>query len=155
MHFLTDIVGKGFFVRADAGPARFVLDIDGAGPFSGQTASDWGFGGLVGAGFGLPVGQGTRILLNGNGVVQSTETEITGREKKKLFPTDIGIVVNDFLVENFAKVLDYNFTASVEQDFDEIAEGGKEWSKMIDAFYKPFHENVEDTLENSERATGQ
>lgn len=95
-------------------------------------------------------------LVLQNGTIKDTpQTEITGREKNKLFPTDIGIVVNDFLVDHFVRILDYNFTASVEKEFDDIAQGQLEWNKMIDQFYGPFHENVEVTLETSERATGE
>ena len=81
--------------------------------------------------------------------------EITGREKGKLFPTDIGGVVNQFLSDNFEKIMSYNFTADVEKEFDEIALGQKEWRVMLDQFYKPFHENVNHTLEHSEKATGE
>jgi DNA topoisomerase-1 len=81
--------------------------------------------------------------------------ENTGAEKNKLFPTDIGVVVNDFLVEHFTRILDYNFTANVEKQFDEIAEGEKVWFDMLSEFYTPFHKDVEDTMENSEKATGQ
>ncbi|MFK7784380.1 MAG: type I DNA topoisomerase [Crocinitomicaceae bacterium] len=88
-------------------------------------------------------------------VSMKTLTEITGREKNKLAPTDIGILVTDFLVEHFGKILDYNFTAQVEQEFDEIANGLVEWTAMIKEFYTPFHDRVEDTLENSERVTGE
>ena len=84
-----------------------------------------------------------------------SKTEITGKERNKLSPTDIGVVVTDFLTENFGKILDYNFTAKVEAEFDEIARGLVEWTKMIHDFYQPFHANVEDTLENSERASGE
>ena len=91
-----------------------------------------------------------------NGAVSKEDlTEITGREKNKLAPTDIGIVVTDFLVEHFGRIMDYGFTAKVEEEFDEIAKGLVQWTKMIKEFYSPFHENVEDTLENSERATGE
>ncbi len=90
-----------------------------------------------------------------NEITWIEKTETTGAEKNKLFPTDIGIVVNDFLVENFQRILDYNFTAKVEKQFDEIAEGEIVWHKMLDEFYKPFHHDVEETLENSEKATGQ
>lgn len=83
------------------------------------------------------------------------KTENTGAEKNKLFPTDIGIVVNDFLVKHFERILDYNFTADVEKQFDEIAEGDKVWYKMLDSFYRPFHVDVEETMENSEKATGE
>jgi len=76
-------------------------------------------------------------------------------ERKKMFPTDIGIVVTDFLVENFNKILDYGFTADVESQFDEIAEGQKKWNKMIADFYKPFHTQIENTLENADRVSGE
>ena len=91
-----------------------------------------------------------------NGIIdKNTLTEVTGREKNKLAPTDIGMVVTDFLTEHFGRIMDYNFTAKVEAEFDEIASGLVEWTKMIKEFYTPFHNNVEDTLENSERATGE
>lgn len=93
--------------------------------------------------------------LDGNDIQEKELTEVTGREKNKLSPTDIGIVVTDFLSENFGKIMDYNFTAKVEQEFDDIAQGLMEWTNMLDTFYKPFHDNVEDTLENSDRATGE
>lgn len=96
------------------------------------------------------------VLTLKNGDIKKEEkTEITGAEKSKLFPTDIGMVVNDYLVENFKKVLDYNFTAKVEKEFDEIAEGGMGWKDMISNFYEPFHETVEDAVENSESAKGE
>lgn len=88
-------------------------------------------------------------------VVEEEKIEIAGREKSKLFPTDIGIVVNDFLVSHFQRILEYNFTANVEKQFDEIAEGSKKWNSMLKDFYQPFHENVELTLENAEKHTGQ
>ena len=81
--------------------------------------------------------------------------ENTGFEKSKLFPADIGMVVTDFLVEHFGKVLDYNFTANVEREFDQIAEGQKEWNEMIRQFYAPFHKEVEQTTETGERASGE
>lgn len=93
-------------------------------------------------------------LSNGE-VAKEEKTEITGAEKGKLFPTDIGMVVNDFLVENFEKILDFGFTANIENQFDEIADGKVDWKNMLSEFYTPFHKNVEDTLENSERATGE
>ena len=95
------------------------------------------------------------ITLDAKGVHSDKATEITGAEKSKLFPTDIGMVVNDFLVENFEKIMDYDFTASVEKEFDDIAEGQLKWNEMIRKFYSGFHESVEDALENSERATGE
>ena len=81
--------------------------------------------------------------------------ENTGFEKSKLFPADIGMVVTDFLVEHFGNVLDYNFTANVEREFDQIAEGQKEWNEMIRQFYAPFHKEVEQTTETGERASGE
>jgi len=82
-------------------------------------------------------------------------TEGTGAEKSKLFPTDIGMVVNDFLLKEFPQIMDFNFTAKVEEEFDEIAEGKIQWTKMLSDFYKPFHKNVVDTSENSDRASGE
>ncbi|MDQ3192451.1 MAG: type I DNA topoisomerase [Bacteroidota bacterium] len=97
-----------------------------------------------------------RVLsLINSSIKKETLTEITGAEKNKLFPTDIGMVVTDFLVEHFTTILDYNFTAKVEKEFDEIAEGQIVWNKMIDSFYKNFHKTVEVTLETSERASGE
>ncbi|NNK80080.1 MAG: type I DNA topoisomerase, partial [Flavobacteriales bacterium] len=96
-----------------------------------------------------------RLILFNQDVSESVKTEIIGTERNKLFPTDIGIVVNDFLVDNFEDILNYNFTASVEQKFDDIANGQLEWQKMITEFYKPFHKDIQETLETSERATGE
>ena len=97
-----------------------------------------------------------RVIELENGQVKAeTKTDITGRERNKLSPTDIGVVVNDFLIDHFDSILDYNFTATVEKDFDEIAQGQLEWNKMIETFYGSFHKNVEHTLETSERATGE
>nr|WP_121272772.1 type I DNA topoisomerase [Pedobacter schmidteae] len=91
-----------------------------------------------------------------NGIVtKKTKTEITGAEKAKLFPTDIGEVVNDFLVEHFKGIVDFNFTANVEKEFDEIAQGLQEWTKMLHSFYTPFHIEVETTLETADRANGE
>ena len=93
-------------------------------------------------------------LTNGK-VTKRTKTEITGAEKAKLFPTDIGEVVNDFLVEHFKGIVDFNFTANVEKEFDEIAQGLQEWTKMLHTFYTPFHIEVENTLETADRANGE
>jgi DNA topoisomerase-1 len=91
------------------------------------------------------------VILLGKGKIKETvNTEITGAEKGKLFPDNIGMLVNDFLVEHFAEILDYNFTALVEKEFDEIADGKANWSDMIRKFYKPFHQKVEDTLAKKE-----
>ena len=94
-------------------------------------------------------------LTPSNEIEKEIIQENTGAEKSKLFPTDLGIVVTDFLKQHFEKVMDFGFTAKIEQEFDEIAEGKKIWSTMIDGFYKPFHENIEHTLENAERAKGE
>jgi len=82
-------------------------------------------------------------------------SELTGSDKGKLVPTDIGIIVNDFLVSNFESILDFNFTAQVEQSFDDIAKGSKDWTQMIENFYKNFHSNVEDVKENAKRESGE
>jgi DNA topoisomerase I len=82
-------------------------------------------------------------------------TENTGAEKGKLFPTDLGLVVTDFLNQHFDQVMDYSFTANIEEEFDKIAEGNLQWNKMVGEFYKPFHQSVEHTLENAERAKGE
>jgi DNA topoisomerase-1 len=88
-------------------------------------------------------------------IEKQTIQENTGAEKSKLFPTDLGMVVTDFLKQHFEKVMDYSFTAHIEEEFDEIAGGKIKWSNMIDEFYKPFHEGIEHTLENAERAKGE
>ena len=97
----------------------------------------------------------TQFVLTEGNYVKNELSEITGKEKNKLCPTDIGIVVTDFLVEHFSQIMEYNFTAKVEAEFDEIAQGLVEWTAMIETFYTPFHLRVEDTLENSERASGE
>ena len=84
-----------------------------------------------------------------------TSSEITGAEKNKLSPTDLGLVVTDFLKLHFSKVMDFNFTAKIEGEFDEIAAGKLLWSDMLASFYKPFHTTIEHTLENAERAKGE
>lgn len=95
------------------------------------------------------------LKLKGGKIDIKTNTEVYGAEKGKLFPTDIGEVVNDFLVEHFKGIVDFNFTAKVEKEFDEIAQGLQEWTKMLHSFYKPFHQEVEITLETADRATGE
>ncbi len=84
-----------------------------------------------------------------------TASEITGAEKNKLSPTDLGLVVTDFLKQHFEKVMDFGFTAKIEGEFDEIAAGKLKWSKMLEEFYNPFHETIEHTLETAERAKGE
>ena len=88
----------------------------------------------------------TIYTLKGKQVAQKTRKEIVGSEKGKLIPTDIGIVVNDFLMKNFNEIMDYNFTAKVEQDFDRIAEGEEKWTDMMRMFYKEFEPTVERTI---------
>lgn len=95
------------------------------------------------------------LELKGSAIEKQTKKEITGKEKNKLFPTDIGMVVTDFLVDHFGGIMDYHFTAEVEEQFDEIARGKMEWTDMLSSFYKPFHSTVENTLEHSDRATGE
>jgi DNA topoisomerase-1 len=97
-----------------------------------------------------------RILkLKDDTIKKITEQENTGAEKSKLFPTDLGLVVTDFLSQHFKDVMDYSFTANIEKEFDEIADGKIVWNKMVGDFYTPFHDGVEHTLENAERAVGE
>lgn len=96
-----------------------------------------------------------QLTLNGDKVDEKILKENTGSDKGKLVPTDIGTIVNDFLVKNFSTILDYNFTAKVEQDFDEIAEGNIDWAKMMQEFYNKFHPNVIEVGENAERESGE
>jgi len=97
-----------------------------------------------------------RILKLKNDVIQKViEQENTGAEKSKLFPTDLGLVVTDFLNLHFTKVMDYSFTANIEEEFDEIAEGKMKWNTMVSEFYGPFHSGVEHTLETAVRAVGE
>ena len=94
-------------------------------------------------------------LKPNNEITQEILMETIGAEKSKLFPTDLGMVVTDFLNQHFNKVMDFSFTAKIEEEFDEIALGKIKWSNMIDGFYKPFHLNIETTLETAERAKGE
>nr|MBA2249711.1 DNA topoisomerase I [Chitinophagaceae bacterium] len=95
------------------------------------------------------------LKLKDDLIEKITLQENTGAEKSKLFPTDLGLVVTDFLNQHFDKVMDYSFTANIEEEFDKIADGKQEWSSMVGDFYKPFHEDVAHTLENAERAKGE
>jgi DNA topoisomerase-1 len=95
------------------------------------------------------------IELKDGNLTKSEKTSITGAENKKLFPTDVGVVVTDFLVEHFSDVMEYSFTASVETEFDEIAEGKKVWNEMIASFYGDFHAKVEDVIGNVGKASGE
>lgn len=95
------------------------------------------------------------MVLKDNNIAQTIEQENTGAEKSKLFPTDLGLVVTDFLNQHFNKVMDFSFTANIEEEFDKIAEGKINWGKMVGNFYQPFHVDVEHTLETAERAKGE
>ncbi len=95
------------------------------------------------------------LLLKNDKIEESRKTETTGAEKNKMFPTDIGVVVNSFLMEYFREIMDYNFTADVEKEFDEIAQGFKDWTKVIKEFYSPFHNKIEDTLQHAEKFSGE
>jgi DNA topoisomerase I len=97
----------------------------------------------------------TQLTLQSGKVGEKLLKENTGSDKGKLVPTDIGTIVTDFLVKNFENILDYNFTAKVEQDFDEIAEGNIEWTKMMQEFYNHFHPTVKNVEENAERESGE
>ena len=95
------------------------------------------------------------LVLESEKIKTSTLTEMVGSEKGKIVPTDIGMIVNDFLVTHFTQILDYNFTAQVEEDFDEIASGEEDWQEMMKNFYNDFHPNVLEVEENAERASGE
>ncbi|MBZ4037017.1 type I DNA topoisomerase [Flavobacterium sp. 17A] len=96
-----------------------------------------------------------QLTLQNSKVGEKVLKENTGSDKGKLVPTDIGTIVTDFLVKNFENILDYNFTAKVEQDFDEIAEGNIDWAKMMQDFYNHFHPNVKEVEANAERESGE
>jgi DNA topoisomerase-1 len=96
-----------------------------------------------------------QLTLKNGTIDHETKSELTGKESNKLFPTDIGIVVTEFLEQHFNTIMDYSFTANVEEEFDNIAKGLVEWTEMLRTFYNPFHKNVDETLEHSERATGE
>lgn len=97
----------------------------------------------------------TQLTLQSGKLDEKLLKENTGSDKGKLVPTDIGTIVTDFLVKNFGNILDYNFTAKVEHDFDEIAEGNIEWSKMMQEFYDKFHPTVKDVEANADRESGE
>ncbi len=97
----------------------------------------------------------SEVTLKEGQVIEKVKTEKYGFEKNKLFPTDIGSLVTDFLTENFQEILNYGFTAAVEKEFDEIAQGKKGWQEMLEGFYQPFHSTVENALVNSQRVTGE
>lgn len=95
------------------------------------------------------------FVLKNNSVSKEEEQETTGAEKSKLFPSDLGLVVTDFLKQYFDDIMDYGFTARIEEEFDEVAEGKMKWNQMIDDFYLPFKKDVENTIENAERIKGE
>ncbi len=95
------------------------------------------------------------LALKNQRIEKVTEQENTGAEKSKLFPTDLGLVVTDFLKQHFDDIMDYHFTARIEEEFDEVAQGHMVWSKMIDDFYNPFKKDVDNTIENAERIKGE
>ena len=97
----------------------------------------------------------TQLVLKADTLAKKQIKEKYGFEKNKLFPTDIGMIVNDFLEQNFENIMDFNFTASVEEEFDEIAEGNKDWPSMIERFYTPFHTRVDNATQTSERSKGE
>ena len=97
-----------------------------------------------------------RVLrLKENKISKVSEQETTGAEKSKLFPTDLGLVVTDFLKQYFDDIMDYHFTARIEEEFDEVASGKMKWNHMIDEFYIPFKKDVDKTIETAERASGE
>jgi DNA topoisomerase-1 len=95
-----------------------------------------------------------QLILENNEISENTLQEKVGSDKGKLVPTDIGMIVTDFLINHFENIMDYNFTASVEEDFDNIADGKQEWTSMMKEFYKKFHPVVEDVSKNAERESG-
>ncbi|MER3463390.1 MAG: type I DNA topoisomerase [Chitinophagaceae bacterium] len=95
------------------------------------------------------------LTLSNDAISKKTETENTGAEKSKLFPTDLGLVVTDFLKQYFDDIMDYGFTARIEGEFDEVAQGKMRWNKMIDDFYKSFKKDVTNTIETAERINGE
>ena len=96
-----------------------------------------------------------KILLKNDNIKETIEVENYGGDRRKLMPTDIGLVVNEFLTEHFPTILDYGFTAKVEEDFDNIAGGNENWKEMLSGFYSDFHPHVEEVKETAERATGE
>ncbi len=96
-----------------------------------------------------------QMILSEGAVQEKKLSEKVGSDKGKLIPTDVGMVVNDFLVNHFSSILDYNFTAKVEQDFDEIAEGQEDWTQVMKEFYEEFHPRVEDVAQNADREVGE
>ena len=96
-----------------------------------------------------------QLILSKNNIKEEVKKEKFGYEKDKIVPTDIGLVVNEYLQDNFDSIMDYSFTAKVEKEFDEIAEGRIQWQKMLQSFYKSFHESIEKAITYSTKATGE
>ncbi len=94
------------------------------------------------------------LILQNDELIKEEKTETTGATSNRLYPSDIGMIVTDFLEQHFGSIIEYGFTADIEEQFDVIAEGGKEWKEMLKSFYGPFHETVENTVANAERAKG-
>ncbi len=99
--------------------------------------------------------QYTELRFDGQNISNKVKTEITGATKNRLYPTDMGIVVSDFLSKHFDDIMNYGFTAQIEKKFDEISEGRLSWQKMVDDFYRPFKAKLENTLETADRASGE
>ena len=95
------------------------------------------------------------LLLKADAISKLTDEETTGAEKAKLFPTDLGLVVTDFLKQYFDDIMDYGFTARIEEEFDEVAQGKLKWNRMLGDFYAPFKKDVDNTIENAERIKGE
>ncbi|RYY66657.1 MAG: type I DNA topoisomerase [Chitinophagaceae bacterium] len=95
------------------------------------------------------------LTLRNDAITKRTDSENTGAEKSKLFPTDLGMVVTDFLKQYFDDIMDYGFTARIEEEFDEVAQGKLQWNKMIGAFYDPFKQEVQKTIDTAERISGE
>ena len=95
------------------------------------------------------------VQLINNEIKKVTETENTGAEKSKLFPTDLGFVVTDFLTQHFKDIMDYGFTAKIEDEFDQVATGKTQWHQMLENFYQPFHKDIETTIETAQRQSGE
>ncbi|MBQ9313149.1 MAG: type I DNA topoisomerase [Bacteroidales bacterium] len=95
------------------------------------------------------------LLLENNSITETIEVENYGKETNKLAPTDIGVIVNKFLIDNFNDIIDYNFTAGVESHFDKIAQGEEDWHKMLEGFYSPFAKEIDRAKENSEKQKGE
>ena len=96
-----------------------------------------------------------QLVLKNNAIKEEVKKEKFGMEKDKLFPTDIGIVVNEYLQANFSSIMDYSFTAKVEEEFDDIAEGKIQWQKMLQNFYQEFHESIDQAITYSTKASGE